>query len=77
MNQFFQYLKSFLVSNAKTAGTYYLYFTNSFPVCNCYYNNNDPVKGYTLSYYHRAYQSCSSQREISISIYSKLPEGNK
>jgi hypothetical protein len=63
MKSFFLYLTISLQSNAGTAVTYHLSNTNSYAVCNCYYYNNyNPVKGYTLSYYQRACKSRFSQK---------------
>jgi len=76
MKRKIQYLSSALQINAKTAVTYQPYFTNSVPVCNCYYNYYDPVRGYLYSYYPRAYISCS-QKEINSIIYITFSPGNK
>lgn len=58
MKNIFLYLEHVLETHATKAVTYHLPYCNSYAVHNCYYYYYNPVKGYTLSYYLRAFTSC-------------------
>lgn len=59
------YLANVLVQNAATAVTYYYSFCkNSYAVNDCYYHYYYPVKGYTLSYDHRAISAVLFKRNM-------------
>lgn len=77
IHSIFQYLWPGLADHATKAITYYPFYTNSIPVCHSYYHYYDPVKGYTVSYYHRAYISCSPLKRAANYFFYKHPTGYK
>ena len=73
----FQYLRPGLADHATKAITYYPFYTNSIPVCHSYYHYYDPVKGYTVSYYHRAYISCSPLKRAANHFFINILQDTK
>ncbi len=70
MKKIFQYLRTASAKHETTAVTYDSFCTNSHAVYHCYYDYDNPVKGYTFLYYHRALIRCYPNKGAVNSIYN-------